>query len=299
MTRNREAGPREAGERVVRVNYDVADLVEADWQGMSLSLIRYRRLEESNIHAVNKGLLLSLCVDGDAQAPRLRVNGSAHAGTPTPPGAFHMLPPDTLFESAAPPSLRHLTYLNVVLPTHLIEEMAEDFKFAALHPQFNYDDPFVASLLQQIFRVVRTGEASPLYQEAASRFLLATLLQSSRTTTPRSACGGLAGWQLKRTTDYLLAHLADEISLAELAALVDLSPYHFCRAFKQSTGLPPHAWLCARRIERAQELMIAHPAMGLIEVALCVGYESQAAFGVAFKRTTGVTPGRWRREVER
>ena len=108
--------------------------------------------------------------------------------------------------------------------------------------------------------------------------------------------GGLSGRVLRRLTDYAMANLGSEVSLSELAAIADLSPYHFCRAFKQSTGLPPHAWLTARRIARAQEMMLAHREMGLTEIALGVGYSTQAAFGVAFRRVTGVTPGQWRRE---
>jgi AraC family transcriptional regulator len=64
---------------------------------------------------------------------------------------------------------------------------------------------------------------------------------------------------------------------------------------KQSTSLLPHAFVAHWRMEQAQELMAAHPAMGLTEIALCVGYQSQAAFGAAFKRVTGTTPSQWRR----
>ncbi|WP_298159984.1 AraC family transcriptional regulator [Brevundimonas sp.] len=108
--------------------------------------------------------------------------------------------------------------------------------------------------------------------------------------------GGLARWRLKRAMDYLMAHLSEDVALAEVAAIADLSPHHFCRAFKQSTGLPPHAWLTRQRLEHALQLMSAHPKMGLVEIALCVGYQSQTSFGQAFKRAMGVTPSRWRRD---
>lgn len=93
------------------------------------------------------------------------------------------------------------------------------------------------------------------------------------------------------------SNLAEDIALADLAEIAGLSPHHFCRAFAQTIGMPPYAWLTAQRIERAKELMGQRPEMGLTEIALCVGYSSQAAFGTSFRRATGLTPGRWRREM--
>jgi len=290
---------REAGEQVQRTNHEIVNRIEADWDGMALSAIRYRRTEGPSIKAVNRGLLLSFAIDGDPHPSIPRINGSVARPHSTPPGSVHILPPDTLFEASGQPSPRLMAYLNVIFPPELIAELAEDFRITTIDPQFGCADPFLAALLEQIFNIVRRGDASPLYQQAAPRFLLATLLQNVHSAPARRASGGLPPWQLRRIQDYIQDRLAEEISLSELAAVADLSPYHFCRAFKQSTGLPPHAWLTERRVERAQELMAAHPKMGLTEIALCVGYQSQSAFGIAFKRITGLAPGQWRRERTR
>ena len=67
--------------------------------------------------------------------------------------------------------------------------------------------------------------------------------------------GGLPGWQQNKLMQYVEEHLAEEVSLASLAGLVQLSPYHFSRAFKQSFGVPPHRYLTDRRIERAKSLL--------------------------------------------
>ena len=167
-------------------------------------------------------------------------------------------------------------------------------------PSIGWRNATLSSLTRLLVSEMASPERSALFLDTLALAIEINLLRQAAThaaSPPRT--GGLAGWQLKRVTEYLGEHLGGEVSLAELAAIADLSPYHFCRAFKQSTGLPPHAWLTARRIERAQELMAAHPKMGLTEVALCVGYQSQAAFGVAFRRATGSTPGQWRRERAR
>jgi len=120
-------------------------------------------------------------------------------------------------------------------------------------------------------------------------------LAGSRELARDTASGGLAPYQVRRVCDHIQAHMDKDLGLSDLAAMVDLSPHHFCRAFKQSTGLPPHKWLTTRRIARAQEMMLVHPAMSLVEIALCVGYENQSAFGVAFRKATGSSPSAWRR----
>lgn len=166
-----------------------------------------------------------------------------------------------------------------------------------LSPMGGYHDPVLALNAQA---VIDAPEVMPrLWWDSMATAMLVRLFDINIGAARSPARGGLAPRVLQRCEDYLIAHLADEVTLDELAAIAGLSPHHFCRAFRQSTGLPPHAWLAARRIERAQALMRAHPQMRLIEVALSVGYASQGSFGAAFKRATGMSPGDWRREMRR
>jgi AraC-like DNA-binding protein len=108
--------------------------------------------------------------------------------------------------------------------------------------------------------------------------------------------GGLADWQAKRTAEYIEAHLADPISLANLAAIARLSPYHFARAFKRSFGMPPHRLHTARRIERAKTLL-AQPTLSITEIALEVGFGETSSFTAAFRRLVGCTPSSYRRSL--
>jgi len=73
-----------------------------------------------------------------------------------------------------------------------------------------------------------------------------------------------------------------------------LSPGHFAFAFKQSTGVAPHAWLRRQRIDRARALL-RDQDVSLTSVAQSVGFATQSAFGVAFKKETRSTPAAWRR----
>lgn len=101
--------------------------------------------------------------------------------------------------------------------------------------------------------------------------------------------GGLPIWQLRKVEDHVSEHLAEEISVETLAELVELSPFHFSRVFKQTTGLSPLQFVTRQRITRAQQL-IRETSRSLIQVALEVGYTSPSHFTKVFRRVTGVTP---------
>lgn len=105
---------------------------------------------------------------------------------------------------------------------------------------------------------------------------------------------GLAGWQRKRVFEFIENHLAETISISALAALVQLSPYHFARAFKQTFGLPPHRYHMSRRVERAKVLLADR---SVTEVAIAVGYAETSSFSASFRRTTGVSPSEFRRAL--
>ena len=90
--------------------------------------------------------------------------------------------------------------------------------------------------------------------------------------------------------------LEQEIGLNELAALVNLSRFHFCTAFRMATGRTPHEWLTHQRIARARELL-ADPALRITDIALSVGYETPSAFAASFRKVAGVTPTEFRRRL--
>ena len=106
--------------------------------------------------------------------------------------------------------------------------------------------------------------------------------------------GGLATWQARRLTAHIDTHLTERIRVEDLAALLGLSAGHFCRAFKATFRLSPHAYLMRRRIEVAQGLMLTtHQPLGAI--ALSCGMSDQSHFTRLFRRAVGETPYAWRR----
>jgi AraC family transcriptional regulator len=112
-----------------------------------------------------------------------------------------------------------------------------------------------------------------------------------------SARGGLAAWQRRMVAAYIQEHLAEQIRIADLAALVELSSYHFCRAFKQSFGAPPHRYHIDRRIELAKTLL-ANSALSITEMAIALGFGETSSFSTAFRQAAGAAPTEYRRAVE-
>jgi AraC family transcriptional regulator len=105
--------------------------------------------------------------------------------------------------------------------------------------------------------------------------------------------GGLPISQLRKVEDYIGEHLAEEISIEKLSALVELSPSHFAHVFKQTTGMTPLQFVTRGRITRAQQL-IRETSRSLIDVGLEVGYSSPSHFAQVFRRVVGVTPTEFR-----
>jgi AraC-like DNA-binding protein len=106
--------------------------------------------------------------------------------------------------------------------------------------------------------VLADAQADPSSPQAvwdSYALLLAHQLLTSGATAPEVLRGGLAPWQTRRCIEYLSEHAGHDVGLERLAALVSLSPFHFARASKHSTGLPPHRYQLNLRIARAKELL--------------------------------------------
>jgi AraC family transcriptional regulator len=137
--------------------------------------------------------------------------------------------------------------------------------------------------------------ASSGYAEALGVVLTHELVRMHRGSSVAPVLrGGLAGWQKKKVADYIEEHLNENIPLQELAAIAQLSPYHFARAFKQSFGTPPHRYHMSRRMERAKT-MLEVPARTVTEVGLMLGFAETSSFTTSFRRSVGVTPSDYRR----
>jgi len=148
-------------------------------------------------------------------------------------------------------------------------------------------------------QIEHQNPSSRLYAEALIVVLCHELIRinDAGATAEPPIRGGLASWQQKRVAQYIEENLADRVSLATLAELARLSPYHFARTFKHSFGVPPHRYHMMRRIERAQELAGQSEA-SITEIALHVGFSETSGFTTGFRKLTGVSPTEYRRSLE-
>jgi AraC family transcriptional regulator len=105
--------------------------------------------------------------------------------------------------------------------------------------------------------------------------------------------GGLQIRQLRKVEDHVREHVAEDLSVKGLAELVELSPFHFSRVFKKTTGMSLLQFVTRERITRAQQLM-RETSRSIIDVALEVGYTSPSHFTKVFRRVTAVAPNEFR-----
>jgi AraC family transcriptional regulator len=165
-----------------------------------------------------------------------------------------------------------------------------------LAPRLFFEDRELWETAVKLTALMQGGSENRRYGEALGTVLaheLVRLNTGKRRIGPPQR-GGLAAWQQRAVTNYIEEHLAEQIPLATLSQLVRLSPYYFCRAFKQSFGIPPHRYHTHRRIERAKALLL-ETEDSVTDIALTLGFSETSSFTVAFRKTTGSTPTGYRR----
>ncbi|WP_324679470.1 AraC family transcriptional regulator [Hymenobacter sp. GOD-10R] len=185
---------------------------------------------------------------------------------------------------------------HLYLPPTLLARTAET---AGLNPArvevaegCNIPDPLLYQLSYTLAQeVAATPGPESLFAESATQLLAAQLLRRhcafSHVLPDRR--GKLTPAQLQRVRDYVQAHLGVVIRLENLAELVFLSSYHFCRVFKRTTGLTPNQFLINERMVRATELL-RNSDLSVKQVAATVGYSSHAHFTQLYARHTGQLP---------
>jgi AraC family transcriptional regulator len=198
-----------------------------------------------------------------------------------------------------PRVLTRLTYFYIDLQNPL-SDPSSGIAWCEIRPRmFFFDQAIWDTALKLRAEVGNSDPGSRQYAEVLSIVLMHELFRLERGKTPhqRPAVGGLPVWQQRRVAEFIEEHLAEEISLAALAELVDLSLYHFARAFTRSFGVPPHRFHVARRMDRAKHLL-RMPALSVTQIGSRTGFCEPSSFTRAFRKFTGLTPSEYRRRQE-
>src|SRR5262245_48442086 len=193
--------------------------------------------------------------------------------------------------------------LHVYLQPDLVERVALevcglDFVRGALPPLDALDIPQLLGALRAVdAELTAGGVGGSLAAESLANILTVHLIRHivAPGRAVRGRDGTLPRGRLRAVLEYIEEHLDAAPTLAEIAAVAGLNPYHFARQFKAATGLPPHQYVITRRVEQAKHLLRAGTDLSLAEVAARAGFYDQSQFSHHFKRLVGVTPGQYRK----
>ncbi|MBW4641884.1 MAG: AraC family transcriptional regulator [Goleter apudmare HA4340-LM2] len=157
-------------------------------------------------------------------------------------------------------------------------------------------DPLIAQIglaLKSSLEV--DGVGSRFYADSMATALSAHLLRyySTRNHRFREHEDGLSKQKLRQATEYIQAHLGEDLSLSEIANELGMSQYYFCHLFKRSIGISPHQYLIRQRVEQAKHLL-KQPGRTVTSVALDCGFANQSHFAKCFRQCTGMNPKEFR-----
>ncbi|MBS1790304.1 MAG: helix-turn-helix domain-containing protein [Acidobacteria bacterium] len=192
-----------------------------------------------------------------------------------------------------------LEYLTVFLTDDYLKRATVDFEAnrnARIVLSCGPQDALVRSighaLANELDAEMPTGK---LYAESLVNTLAVHLLRhySTDSVVPDLHFGGLPAHKLRRVNEFVSENLENDISLAEIAQAAGLSPFHFARSFKQTTGLTPIQFLTQRRVEQAKQMLV-EDELPIVEVGLRVGFKNQSHFTTLFRKLTTMTPKAYR-----
>ncbi|MNF78901.1 Arabinose operon regulatory protein [compost metagenome] len=261
------------------------------WQSRGLGgveLLRAHYVEQRFAPHVHEGFVFAVVEQG---AHRFQHRGGDHLA---PAGSMILINPDELHScsKAHEQGWRYRAfYPEVEQVTEVLAELElgtpglPGFADSVLH------DPLLGQTFAELHRLLESP-ASALQQQVAWREAILALFQRhARLPSPQAP--GREPQVVARAKELLSSCLAAPPSLEQLARAVNLSPFHLARVFRRATGLPPHAWLMQRRLERARGLL--KDGCAPLSVAMQLGFADQSHLSRQFKQTYGVGPGAYRK----
>ncbi len=183
-------------------------------------------------------------------------------------------------------------------PAHLratADEMGLGARSFDLAPAIHIRDPQIERIgwMMQAEEHAAAHPGGRLFADSLASALAVRLIAlQSRITNPPPA-RALPAWRLRHVIEYIDAHLDQDLTLAELAAVAEFSPSHFKALFKQAVGVPVHRFVLERRIERAR-LRLLEGTQSITEIALETGFAHPSHMARWMRRLLGLGPSQLR-----
>jgi len=191
----------------------------------------------------------------------------------------------------------HLYFLPAHFTRRAVVELNREPRELTLADRTYFEHGEIGRLCDELATRSWHGPDALLRANETSHAALSLLLRSQAVIRPRESWhGGLAPIVRRRVADYIEASLGEALTLARLATVACLSEYHFARMFRVSFGMPPYAWIAARRIDRARALL-GGTIRSLSDVALSCGYADTSHFAHRFRAAAGCTPAQFRQAM--
>lgn len=207
-----------------------------------------------------------------------------------PPGSVFVTGPDPISWTHI---REHTEAMEIYPDLGLLASLADGPP--ALRPAAATRDGTVLAIASILKRVHTTGcDLSDVAASTLAHRIAEHILDNHAGRTGRSRPGRLDRRTVDRVASFVDAELSGELTLDRLAAVATLSPFHFARAFKATTGLAPHQFVMSRRIERARTLLITSRD-SVVDISHAVGLSNVSHFRRVFRGHTGVLPGEVRK----
>ncbi|MGD1909825.1 MAG: helix-turn-helix transcriptional regulator [Rivularia sp. (in: cyanobacteria)] len=193
---------------------------------------------------------------------------------------------------------KEIEFINLSLEPQLLINCTDKCIDSNLEilPQFAIEDSVIYSLGLALKKEIESNNSgSLLYAESAATMLAVHILRHYAVQKPiiKDFTRGLSRSKLKLVINYINDNLHHNLGLTQLAELLQMSPNHFLRLFKQSTGVTPYQYVLQCRIKKARELLKNHK-LTLAEISQQLGFYDQSRFTNTFRKHMGITPKRYR-----
>lgn len=298
-------GASGAFDKVVRIRPLVHPSMTFAGHGVQGRLYALSKLDTTEIEFAPSSHVIMMFPDGISGGCEWSNNSEVGRLSVVAPNTILLFPANEYFVFHKRKSQAQCRLLLLTIPPAVLSHINDDEdEFTEVHfgQQMGLDDPIMCQTLAAIQQELESpGPNSTAYVDSLLMLLLNRLIRcASNLATPlvrpKYAKGGLAHWRLKQALELLESDSTRAPLLSEIAESINLHPTSFCRAFKQSTGVPPHRYLLIHRTNQAKKMMTDRK-LTLTQIALDCGFSSSSQFSAAFKRIVGVPPRAFRRAL--